>query len=61
MKSGARPARALLVVAAMHISGPLRNNGWVALSVLQRAARNAGGHRRVAPDPGFQWNRYGCG
>jgi len=41
MKPGARPARALPVGAPIHIGGPLRNNGWVALSVLQ-----SGGEKR---------------
>jgi len=42
LKPGARPARALPVGAQRHISGRLRNNGWVALSVLPK-----GGERRL--------------
>ncbi len=60
LKPGARPARALPMGAPMPYSGPLLNNGWVALRVLPKmSARNAGGYGRAAPHPDFQRNRYG--
>jgi len=50
LKPGARPARALPVNAPMPFSGPLRNNGWVALRVhpkwrRQTPAVTGGPHR----------------
>ena len=60
-KSGARPVRALSVGAKLNFSGPMRNNGWVALSVLQNGGEKRRLSRAGRPDPEFQLNRYGLG
>jgi len=66
LKPGARPPRALPLGAQSHLSGPIRNNGWVALSVLP----NGGAKRRLSragrtgpwiPPESIRLSQFGAG